>query len=171
MGRLVQLAPGGLTPAVVREPRRTRGARALLFDRLVDLDHQSGAEPEPLRVLDRDGLLESVRREVGRLLNTRCTFTVEEMEGRERTVLEYGLPDFSHLHTRDPRAAEVLAERIRETVAAYEPRLRRVRIAVEPLRNSQRELRVRVDALLVVGDVTEAVSFPVAIGDSAGGAP
>ncbi|MET0398949.1 MAG: type VI secretion system baseplate subunit TssE [Longimicrobiaceae bacterium] len=155
----------------MRQPRHTRGARAPLFDRLVDLDPLSKTEAEPLRVLDRDGLLASVRREVGRLLNTRCTLTLEELEGRERTVLEYGLPDFSHLHTRDPRAHEALAERIRETVTAYEPRLRQVRIAVEPLRNSQRELLVRVDALLVIGDVTEAVSFPVAIEDAfAGGA-
>jgi type VI secretion system lysozyme-like protein len=154
----------------VRQPKHTRGARAPLFDRLVDLDPLSKTEAEPLRVLDRDDLLASVRREVGRLLNTRCTLTLEEMQGRERTVLEYGLPDFSHLHTRDPRAHEALAERIRETVAAYEPRLRQVRIAVEPLRNSQRELLVRVDALLVIGDVTEAVSFPVAIEDAFSGA-
>ncbi|HEU0077276.1 MAG TPA: type VI secretion system baseplate subunit TssE [Longimicrobiaceae bacterium] len=147
----------------MRQPKHTRGARAPLFDRLVDLDHESRTEAEPLRVLDRDDLLASVRREVGRLLNTRCTLTLEELEGRERTVLEYGLPDFSHLHTRDPRAHEALAESIRQTVAAYEPRLRQVRIAVEPLRNSQREVLARVDALLVIGDVTEAVSFPVAI--------
>lgn len=155
----------------MREPRRTRGARALLFDRLVDHHPQSGAEPVPLRVLDRDALLASVRREVERLLNTRCTLAAEELEGRERTVLEYGLPDFSHLHTRDPRAQEALAEQVRATVAAYEPRLRQVRIAVEPLRNSQRELRVRVDAMLVVGDVVEAVSFPVAIRDAVAGVP
>jgi type VI secretion system lysozyme-like protein len=135
----------------------------------VDLDPQSRTEAEPLRVLDRDGLLASVRREVGRLLNTRCTLTLEELEGRDRTVLEYGLPDFSHLHTRDPRAHDALAEHIRETVSAYEPRLRQVRIAVEPLRNSQRELLARVDALLVVGDVMEAVSFPVAIEDAFAG--
>lgn len=153
----------------MREPKRTRGARVPLFDRLVDLDPRSATEPEPLRVLDRDGLLESVRREVGLLLNTRCALTLEELAGRERTALEYGLPDFSHLHTRDPRAHHALADRIRETVAAYEPRLRQVRIAVEPLRNSQRELLARVDALLVVGDVTEAVSFPVAIEDAFGG--
>ncbi|HEV2146624.1 MAG TPA: type VI secretion system baseplate subunit TssE [Longimicrobiaceae bacterium] len=155
----------------MREPRRTRGARALLLDRLVDESPQSAAEPAPLRVLDRDALLDSVRREVKRLLNTRCTLTLEELEGRERTVLEYGLPDFSHLHTRDPRAQEALAEHIRATVAAYEPRLRQARIAVEPLRNSQRELLVRVDAMLVVGDVMEAVSFPVAIHDAAAQAP
>ncbi len=153
----------------MREPKRTRGARVPLFDRLVDLDPRSGVEAEPLRVLDRDGLLESVRREVGLLLNTRCALTLEELAGRERTALEYGLPDFSHLHTRDPRAHDALADRIRETVAAYEPRLRQVRITVEPLRNSQRELLARVDALLVVGDVTEAVSFPVAIEDAFGG--
>ena len=153
----------------MREPRRTQGARAPLFDRLVDLDPRSATEAVPLRVLDRDGLLASGRREVGRLLNTRCTLTLEELDGRARTVLEYGLPDFSHLHTRDPRAQEALAELIRETVAAYEPRLRQVRIAVEPLRNSQRELLVRVDALLVIGDVTEAVSFPVPIKDAFSG--
>lgn len=151
----------------MREPRRTEGARALLFERLVDHDPQSPGEPRPLRVLDPHELRESVRREVARLLNTRCPTPPEELGGRERTVLDYGLPDFSHLYTRDPRAQEALAQEVQRAVAAFEPRLRQVRAVVEPLRNSQRELWVRIDALLRVGEVMEAVSFPVAIRDGA----
>lgn len=152
------------------DPRILEGGRALLFDRLVDLHPDDHSEPRPLRTMDREELKDSVRREVARLLNTRCGFPAEALEGRERTVLEYGLPDCTHLHTRDPGAQRALTDEVARTVTAFEPRLRQVKVAVEPLRNSQRELLVRVDALLVAGDVVEAVSFPVSIGDASHGA-
>ena len=147
----------------MQEPRTHEGARALLFDRLVDLDPLQAVERQPLRVLDRDGLRESVRREVARLLNTRAPLPPSARAGRERTVLEYGLPDFSARYTRDPDAQAEMAREIERCIDAYEPRLRGVRVEVEPMANSQRELAVRVSGLMVSGDVVEPVSFPVAI--------
>jgi len=147
----------------VREPRTIEGARALLFDRLVDLDPRQAVEQHPLRVLDRDGLRESVRREVARLLNTRTPLPPSGLEGRERTVLEYGLPDFSARYTRDPGARAELAREMERCIEAYEPRLRGVRVEVELPPGSQRELTARVSGTMVSGDVVEPVSFPVAV--------
>ena len=145
----------------MREARRLPGARALLFERLVDLDPRRPEEQDPARVLDPQALRVSVRRELERLLNTRCALTAQALEGRERTTLEYGLPDFSHLQTRDTGAHRLIAEEVRRAVTAYEPRLRQVAVFVEPsaAADHERRLTVRLDAMLVVGQVMEPVSF------------
>ena len=123
----------------MREARRLRGARALLFERLTDLEPRHPEEEEPARVLDGDELRLSVRRELERLLNTRCVLTPEALEGRQRTTLEYGVPDFGHLQTRDTGARKLIAEEVRRAVVAYEPRLadcRRLSFAARPAARS-----------------------------------
>ena len=144
----------------MHEPRTIQGARTRLFDRLVDYEPWS-AEERPRRVLDRAELRESVRREVERLLGTRCTLPMDVPEERPRTVLEYGLPDFTPLYTRNPDDQAELAARIQRCITAYEPRLRDVRVSVEPPGSSQRELLARVEGVLGAGDVVEPVSFTV----------
>ncbi len=142
----------------MREPGRTRGARALLFDRFFLPEDEAADGEEPVRVLDREGLHLSVRRELQRLLNTRCPVPAEVAAARPRTVLEYGLADFSHLYTREARARDELAAEVDRAVAAYEPRLRNARATVEDA-GSERGLRVSIHAQMVVGDVIEEVSF------------
>jgi type VI secretion system lysozyme-like protein len=145
----------------MREARRIPGARALLFDRLVDDDRTSDEEEEPVRTLDREALRRSVRVELERLLNTRSPLRADELAERPRTTLEYGLPDLAHLYTRDPAAHAAAAAAVKEAVEAYEPRLRQVRASVEPspTDDGERRLLARIDAFLVAGEVMEAVSF------------
>src|SRR3712207_8868328 len=45
----------------------------------------------------------------------------ELAERPARTALEYGLPDFSHLHTRDTAARDDIAAAVRAAVEAFEP--------------------------------------------------
>jgi type VI secretion system protein ImpF len=142
----------------LREPGHTRGARALLFDRFFLPQEEAAEGEEPVRVLDREGLHLSVRRELQRLLNTRCPVPAEVAAARPRTVLEYGLADFSHLYTRDAVARGELATEVERAVAAYEPRLRNARATVDDA-GSERGLRVSIHAQMVVGDVVEEVSF------------
>ena len=142
----------------MREPARTRGARALLFDRFFLPEEEAAGGEEPVRVLDRDGVRASVDRELRRLLNTRCPIPAAVVDSRPRTVLEYGVTDFSHQYTRDPRARAEMAAAVERAVAAYEPRLRNARATVLD-GGSDRGLTVRIDAFMVVGDVVEEVSF------------
>lgn len=158
----------------MREARRLPGARALLFERLVDLEPRRGDEQDPARVLDPRELRASVRRELERLLNTRSPLPVGAPEGPPRTTLDYGVPDLSHLQTRDTGAQTRIAEEVRRAVAAYEPRLRQVKVTVEPSTapDEERRLAVRIDALLVVGEVMEPVSFAgLGIGGAGAGNP
>jgi type VI secretion system lysozyme-like protein len=88
------------------------------------------AERKPWRILDREGLMRSIRLELHRLLNTRSHYAVEANGHRQRTVIDYGLPDYSALYTRNPEDHKRLAALVQSTVEAYEPRIRNVRIEV-----------------------------------------
>lgn len=143
----------------MREPRLIAGTRALLFDRLVDQQPAQREEPVPFRILTRAGLHESVRREVERLLNTRCPFPDGFLPG-QRTVVDYGLPDFSHLSPASAPDRQAMASAITRAIEAYEPRLRSIRVLIEPDPHNGNRGIGRIEAQLIVGKVQEPVSFP-----------
>lgn len=146
----------------MQEPRLIAGARALLFERLVDQQPHQREEAQPFRVLTRAALRESVRREVERLLNTRCPFPDGFLPG-ERTVIDYGLADFSALSPASEPDRRLLAQELTRAIEAYEPRLQHVRVLIEPdPQNGNRGIG-RIQAQLVVGRFQEPVSFPLLI--------
>lgn len=133
--------------------------RAPLFDRLVDRDPRQQRELRPQRTLGRAGLRESVRQELVRLLNTRCPIPAHRLGGRERSVVDYGVPDFSGLSARSYEDRGRLAETLRQAVVAFEPRLAEVRVRLEPVPGDDLTLAGRIEALLRTGAVPEPVSF------------
>ncbi|PYS81579.1 MAG: type VI secretion system baseplate subunit TssE [Acidobacteria bacterium] len=148
----------------MRDPKPIEGGRALLFERLTDESPRSlEGEARPFRVHEREELKESVRRELARLLNTRCSVPSHLLGSEERTVLDYGIPDFSALSALSGDDQNRLASIVAQTVAAFEPRLRDVRVRVERVRSDDRALVLRVEAALAVGTHAEPVSFPVLV--------
>ena len=133
--------------------------RTPLFDRLVDRDPRLRREVRPMRTLDRRGLKESVRRELELLFNTRCPFPAHRLTGRERSVIDYGIPDFSLFSARSFEDRERLAELLRCAVEAFEPRLADVRVHVEPVSGDDLALAASIAALLLVDSVPEPVLF------------
>jgi type VI secretion system protein ImpF len=155
----------------MRDPKPVEGGRALLFERLTDEDPLAREEEaRPFRVHETDELKESVRRELSRLLNTRCSVPSSLLGARERSVLDYGIPDFSSLSALSGDDQNRLASVVEQTVAAFEPRLRGVRVSVESVRAEDRALVLRVEATLVVGAHAEPVSFPLLVRSKTGGA-
>jgi type VI secretion system lysozyme-like protein len=148
-------------------PRVTEGARVLLFDRL-DNRALSPAETAGLKILDRDGLRESVRRELFRLLNTRCATPTNLIGGVERSVVNYGIPDFSSMSPSSSEDQKRRAVIIGQTISAFEPRLAQVRVNVDSYLETEHTLFVRIDAMLVVQSITEPVSFKVYLHTSSG---
>ena len=138
-----------------------RGARALLFERLGGCGPGSPPEPRPFRVHDRDSLRESVTREVSRLLNTRVDPPVPGPGGR--TVLDYGLTDWTHALTLDTLAHAALQVQVRHSLEAFEPRLRAVEVHAEPTTGRERALIIHVHAMLMVEGGEEPFSFPVTV--------
>jgi type VI secretion system protein ImpF len=153
----------------MREPKPIEGARALLFERLVDYDPKSlTEESRPFRILNRKELKESVRRELGRLLNTRCSIPTHLLGEEERTVLDYGIPDFSSFSAHNADDHQLIAKIIAQSISAFEPRLHQVRVSVERFRDSDRTLWIIIDGVLVIDSVTEPVSFPVILQSKTG---
>lgn len=141
--------------------RVTEGARQPLFDRLAESPAESIDTRGPLGVLDRAGLYASLQRELERLLNTRSPHTAGALAPAERSVIDYGLPDYSQMYTRSREDQKKLAELVRRTIEAFEPRLSQVRVEAEVLGDSDKALLVKVAGVLAFGPVTERVSFAV----------
>ncbi|HEX6370348.1 MAG TPA: type VI secretion system baseplate subunit TssE [Longimicrobium sp.] len=145
-------------------PTPVQGLHVPLFERLAAPDPWEPAETAPLRVLDGEALLRSVRREVEDLLNTRCTLRWAELEHRRRTTLEYGLPDVTGMAPGDPGDRREIATRIVAALAAYEPRLGQPRATVEAVPGRPRELRVHIEGTLVRHTHPAPVTFTVTVG-------
>jgi len=150
----------GLSP---EGPKRRPGTRLPLLDRLVDADPRHHEEVQPHRVLTGGEVQASVRRELARLLNTRCVETLDALGGQLRTVVNYGLPDFFTLNPTSDGDRERLSRLIVEAVRAYEPRLRNpsATVAVDP--QQPRALNIVLSGMLLLDNLLEPVSFPLVI--------
>ncbi len=111
---------------------------------------------------------ESVRGELERLLNTRRP--APPGDPRQLTVLDYGIPDFSHLSPASSEDRAELAALVAQAVAAFEPRLSQVRVVVRGWDEVDRSLELAIDARLAIGALSEPVSFPTRLGVQGGGA-
>ncbi|MEO8381194.1 MAG: type VI secretion system baseplate subunit TssE [Acidobacteriota bacterium] len=137
--------------------------RMPLFDRLVDRDPRLRHELRPMRTLDRRGLRESVRRELEQLLNTRCPFPAHRLPLPERSVIDYGIPDFSSYSARNFDDRRRLAEILAHTIAAFEPRLIDVRVELEQVPGDDLALRGIIEARMLTDSVPEPVSFETSL--------
>lgn len=142
---------------------KEEGAPALLFDKLVDQELGAPSEPNPLRKVTREQLYRSIQQEVQRLLNTRIPIAAKDMEDVERTVINYGVPDFGSFTTTSGVDHDSVARYYAEAISAYEPRLRDVRVKVVPLPGADKALQALIEATIAVGPIVEQVSFPVHI--------
>jgi len=133
--------------------------RASLLDRLIDTAPRVKKELRPLRTMDRMAIRTAIARDLGWLLNTRTPLTAEEFDARDLTVIDFGVPDFgkgSPASESDQRLRAVLTEK---AIRAFEPRLRDVNVSIEPAMDSERSLRMIIEAVMVGDDVGEPVSF------------
>ena len=147
-------------------PRVGEGAPAPLFERLVDDKPLVSTEARPFRTVSPDQLRDSVRAELQRLLNTRCPQEQEALVARKRTIIDYGVPDFTHLSPTSLADRKLVSRILGEAIANYEPRLRNVSVRIVGYDGPRQRCEAVIDGLLVVGNVTEPVSFPTIINRS-----
>ncbi|HSN99257.1 MAG TPA: type VI secretion system baseplate subunit TssE [Candidatus Nanopelagicales bacterium] len=141
--------------------------RVPLFDRLVDEHRHQRSEPRPKRSLDREELRESVRRELARLLGTRCPVSGDAALTRRRTTLDYGLPDLElggRALVKEDRIR--IARLLRQTIEAFEPRLQRVEVELLDRADGGARLVVEIRAVLVTERVREPLNFNMPLPDS-----
>lgn len=129
-----------------------------LLDRLVD-DPDDSAPDGDYGVRD---LKRAVARDLEALLNTRRELLSDlpaDFEYVGRSPVAYGLPDFSSMNLANQGDRTRVRRMIEEAIDGFEPRLDRVRVAVEDPRPFDRGLRFRIEAVLRVPPVPEPVTF------------
>jgi type VI secretion system lysozyme-like protein len=150
----------------VREPRPIPGAKVPLFDRLFDEGINVRQPQSSARVLDLAALCESVRDDLSRLLNTRSSLRGRVKAASLGTVIDYGTPNLSPFAPNDEPKRNDLANSLEKIIKAYEPRLRNVKVVLQPDKTDPRIVLGVVYANLVFGNIVEPVYFPLSLEES-----
>lgn len=124
-----------------------------LLDRLIDDDPEHVLETVKPTATLLDELRQSIRRDLENLLNTRIFQQVdlERHPELEKSVLQYGLPDFSTVLMGSEEHRENFRLCILETINRFETRLRRVDVALSQRGEAyERTLYLKITAVLMV---------------------
>jgi type VI secretion system protein ImpF len=107
-------------------------------------------------------LLLTVRRDLERLLNARrrCLPCPPELQELNRSIVEYGIPDFTGLNMSRPVEREQTRQAIERAIKHFEPRLKDVIVTVLPSeQRTDRRLHLRITAVLRTQPLPERVEF------------
>lgn len=145
-------------------PRRQRGLRPPLFDRLLDPEPMAGDRADA-RLLAEADLRQSVARHLGHLLD--CRRPAPEAEAEELTVLDWGVPDIGAVPARDGRAQAAWLAAVRRALLRFEPRLRDPTLELRGTDEAGRSC-LRIHASLVAADAAAPVMFELALDTATG---
>jgi type VI secretion system protein ImpF len=133
-----------------------------ILDRLLDDTPDVSHEPLPDRFQNLRQMKRAVTRDLEALLNTRQEIWQElppEFSEVRRSLLTYGLPDFTTLSLLNPQDCNRIRRFVEQAIALFEPRLSRVRVTLEPPRQQESTLRFHIEAFLRVEPAPEPVNF------------
>jgi type VI secretion system protein ImpF len=132
-----------------------------VLDRLIDYEPEVTHEPATSRAASLRQLKQAVRRDLEYLLNTRQVAggVPASLKELNKSLAVYGLPDFSAVNVDSPEEQTRLRRTLETTIEIFEPRLKGVKVTLEPIRGNERALRFRVDARLQVEPTPEPVTF------------
>ena len=129
-----------------------------VLDRLLDSDHKSLRDPVVSRAESVRELRLAVQRDLESLLNSRNPYSDLPAAFAEagQSVITYGLPDFSALNVANTNDQHRLRQLIERTIRTFEPRLIGVNTTLMPASPTDRSMRLRIDARLVMDPSPEA---------------
>jgi len=133
-----------------------------VLDRLLDessgLSH-AGAPGKTQQLLE---LRNAVRRDLEALLNSHrfCRSPPEDSEQLDRSLLQYGAPDFFAVNAGSAAAREEFRRSLEEAIRRFEPRFKQVSVKlVDDGVSADRTMRFHIDALMYADPAPDAVSF------------
>lgn len=132
-----------------------------LLDRLTDYEPRTSTEAPKSRSASLAELKLSVKRDLEWLLNAR-SYPVdvdEDLEEVPKSVVAYGLPDFTGISARNHNDLKKITEQLETAIGNFEPRLLDLNVSMEPVSSTDRELRFKVEAFLNVEPTPEPVVF------------
>lgn len=132
-----------------------------LLDRLTDYEPKMSVESPKSRSKSLAELKQSVKRDLEWLLNSR-SYPVEvddELEEVPKSVVSYGLPDFTGISARNHLDLKRITGELETAINHFEPRLLDLKVKLEPVNTTDRELKFRVEAFLNVEPTPEPIVF------------
>ncbi len=141
-----------------------------VLDRLIDYEPEISRESVASRQKSLRQLKQSVKRDLEWLLNTRQVVggIPAELTEVNDSLAAYGLPDFTAVSIKSPAEQNRIRREIEMAIAIFEPRLSDVSVYIEPMSETERMLRFRIDARLLVDPAPEPVTFDTALQISSG---
>jgi len=131
-----------------------------LFDRLLGVPTRTGTG-SAARVSVED-MKDAVARDLEALLNTRMVLPDGLLKGYpecSNSLVSYGMNDFADLSLSSPSDRATICACIESTIACHEPRLRKVKAALEMRAGAVNRLDFSITALLVLSSAQESVNF------------
>lgn len=154
----------------VAEPRRDAGAPIPLFDKLINEDPTHPHEAPPKRFYNKFELIQSIEREVNRILNVRATIkrdlytSLSEEKPYFGLPGMFGLPDFSQYDATNRTHWPHIAQLCQQTITDFEPRLKNIEVQILEFDKRNQELISTFRADFDLNHIQGEVTFPLAIG-------
>lgn len=132
-----------------------------VLDRLIDFEPKETKEAPKSRSRSLAELKQSVKRDLEWLLNTRhpAYDIPETLEEVSKSVLLYGLPDFTGFTPRNPNEQKRLTKALETAIKFFEPRFLDIKVSLEPVNNVDRLLKFKIEARLDVEPAPEPIVF------------
>lgn len=132
-----------------------------VLDRLLDFEPKSSQEAPKSRSRSLRELKQSVRRDLEWLFNARC-FPEEidpKLEEIYKSAAVYGLPDFTGVSAKNVNEQKRLTRAMEAAVKNFEPRFIDLKVTLEPVSNTDKALRFRIEARLDIEPTPEPIVF------------
>jgi type VI secretion system protein ImpF len=133
-----------------------------VLDRLLEDDLGSTSPVTRGRAQQLVELRRAVQRDLEALLNTHrcCRSPPTAMTELERSLVEYGVPDFLTANGSSSAAREQYRRSVEDVIRRFEPRFQVVKVSLlDDTFRADRTLRFRIEALMYVEPAAERVSF------------
>lgn len=142
-------------------PARRMNIVPSVLDRLLDDAPLEPHDPPSTVSQDLELFKAQVRRDLEAMLNTRqeSIDDLSESPELERSLLTYGLPDFTTLSLQSETDRVRMRESIETAIRRFEPRIMEAVVIVEPSDQKGQQLGFRVEGYLRVDPVPAPVSF------------
>jgi type VI secretion system protein ImpF len=133
-----------------------------ILDRLLDFEPKLSQESPKTRLRSLREFKQSVKRDLEWLLNSRCHLEEDIKNTSQelyKSVLAYGLPDFTGVGIRSNVEQARLTKAVEEAIKTYEPRLSNLKVTLEPFSDVDKTIKFRIEAQLNVEPAPEPVVF------------
>jgi type VI secretion system protein ImpF len=131
-----------------------------ILDRLIERDPNAAGSVQ-YRQPSFNQAKAAVARDLENLLNCKNFFTPfpEAFKELNRSVMAYGLPDFTAMNPRGLSEKSELLHAVERAIQFFEPRLKNVMVSLDDSDNDARRILFKISALLVMEPFVESVHF------------